>query len=46
MFYQVHLAMNGVQTLVAAIAETSHEIQIPSIEPQQKTYFQQANYFH
>jgi hypothetical protein len=25
---------------------TSHEIQIPSNEPQQKTYFQQTNSFH
>jgi hypothetical protein len=32
--------------VVSAIDETSHEIQIPSNEPQQKTYFQQTNYFH
>ena len=32
--------------VVSAIDGTSHEIQIPSNEPQQKTYFQQTNYFH
>ena len=31
---------------VSAIDGTSHEIQIPSNEPQQKTYFQQTNSFH
>jgi hypothetical protein len=30
----------------AAIDGTSHEKQIPSNEPQQKTYFQQTNHFH
>ena len=29
--------------VVSAIDGTSHEIQIPSNEPQQKTYFQQTN---
>jgi hypothetical protein len=32
--------------VVSAIDGTSHEIQIPSIEPQQKAYFQQSNSFH
>ena len=32
--------------VVSAIDGTSHEIQIPSNEPQQKAYFQQTNYFH
>ena len=32
--------------VVSAIDGTSHEIQIPSNEPQQKTYFQQTNSFH
>ena len=32
--------------VVSAIDGTSHETQIPSNEPQQKTYFQQTNYFH
>ena len=32
--------------VVSAIDGTSHEIQIPSNEPQQKTYFQQTNAFH
>ena len=31
--------------VVSAIDGTAHEIQIPSNEPQQKTYFQQTNYF-
>jgi hypothetical protein len=31
---------------VPAIDGTSHEKQIPSNEPQQKTYFQQTNSFH
>jgi hypothetical protein len=31
--------------VVSAIDGTSHEIQIPSNDPQQKTYFQQTNYF-
>ena len=31
---------------VSAIDGTSHEIQTPFNEPQQKTYFQQTNYFH
>jgi hypothetical protein len=31
--------------VVSAIDGTSHEIQIPSNEPQQKTYFQQNNSF-
>jgi hypothetical protein len=31
--------------VVSAIDGTSHEIQIPTNEPQQKTYFQQSNYF-
>ena len=32
--------------VVSAIDGTSHEIQIPSNETQQKTYFQQTNAFH
>jgi len=32
--------------VVSEIDGTSHEIKIPSNEPQQKTYFQQTNYFH
>jgi hypothetical protein len=32
--------------VVSAIGGTSHDIQIPSNEPQQKTEFQQTNYFH
>jgi hypothetical protein len=32
--------------VVSAIDGTLHEIQIPSNEPQQKTYFQQTNSFH
>ena len=32
--------------VVSAIDGTSHEIQIPFNEPQQKTYFQQTNSFH
>jgi hypothetical protein len=32
--------------VVSAIDGTSHEIQIPSNETQQKTYFQQTNSFH
>ena len=32
--------------VVSAIDGTSNEIQIQSNEPQQKTYFQQTNYFH
>ena len=32
--------------VVSAIDGTSHEIQIPSNEPQQKTYFQQTNSYH
>jgi hypothetical protein len=32
--------------VVSAIDGTSHEIQIPSNEPQQKTYLQQTNSFH
>jgi hypothetical protein len=32
--------------VVSAIDGTSHEIQIPSNEPQQKAYFQQTSYFH
>jgi hypothetical protein len=32
--------------VVSAIDGTAHEIQIPSNEPQQKTYFQQTNSFH
>ena len=32
--------------VVSAIDGTSHEIQIPSNEPQQKTYFQQTDSFH
>ena len=31
--------------VVSAIDGTSHEIQIPSNEPQQKTYFQQPMLF-
>jgi hypothetical protein len=31
--------------VVSAIDGTSHEIQIPSNEPQQETYFQQTNSF-
>ena len=33
-------------TLCLQLIGTSHEIQIPSNEPQQKTYFQQTNYVH
>ena len=32
--------------VLSAIDGTSHETQIPSNEPQLKTYFQQTNYFH
>jgi hypothetical protein len=32
--------------VVSAIDGTSHEIQIPTNESQQKAYFQQTNSFH
>jgi hypothetical protein len=38
--------MAEMPNVVSAIDGTSHEIQIPSNEPQQKTYFQQTNSFH
>jgi hypothetical protein len=38
MYKSVEKQMNGF--------ETSHEMQIPSNEPQQRTYFQQNNSFH
>jgi hypothetical protein len=37
---------SDMSNVVSAIDGTLHEIQIPSNEPQQKTYFQQINYFH
>jgi hypothetical protein len=37
---------DSVPNVVSAIDGTLHEIQIPSNEPQQKTYFQQTNSFH
>ena len=37
---------DGKRKGIVLIDGTSHEIQIPSNEPQQKTYFQQTNSFH
>ena len=40
------MTLSHMPNVVSAIDGTSHEKQIPSNEPQQKTYFQQTNYFH
>ena len=39
-WWQKKTYCSDMPNVVSAIVETSHEIQIPSIEPQQKTYFQ------
>jgi hypothetical protein len=41
-----HPSLVAKEKVVSAIDGTSHEIKIPSNEPQQKTYFQQTKYFH
>ena len=45
-WWQKKSCCSDVPNVVSAIDGTLREIQIPSNEPQQKTYFQQTNSFH
>ena len=45
-WWQRKIYCSDMPNVVSAIDGTSHEIQIPSNEPQQKIHFQQTNYFH
>ena len=45
-WWQKKMYCSDMPSVVSAIDGTSHEIQIPSNEPQQKTYFQHTNSFH